>query len=119
MVKKKDRTHKMYFSDLLTAMTRISEYISGCDYTGFKKDYKTVDAVIRNFEIIGEASKNIPAEIKSKYPEVPWSEMYLLRNKVIHEYFGVDYEIIWDVAFNHLPHNKTQIEQIVAIEFDN
>jgi len=106
----------MYIDDLLLAMSRISEYISEHTFESFKKDYKTVDAVIRNFEIIGEASKNIPAELKSKYTNVPWAEMYLLRNKVSHEYFGIDYEIIWDVAFNHLPENKAQIEEIIEKE---
>lgn len=107
----------MYFDDLLIAMSRISEYIAEHTFVSFKKDYKTVDAVIRNFEIIGEASKNIPPEIKTKYPDVPWAEMYLLRNKVSHEYFGIDYEIIWDVALNHLPENKSQIEAIIQKEF--
>ncbi len=115
-MKKKDRTYNMYIDDLLLAMSRISEYISEHTFESFKKDYKTVDAVIRNFEIIGEASKNIPAELKSKYPNIPWAEMYLLRNKVSHEYFGIDYEIIWDVAFNHLPENKAQIEEIIEKE---
>jgi len=116
-VKKKIRTYHVYLDDLLMAMSRISEYIAGHTFESFKKDYKTVDAVIRNFEIIGEASKNIPVEIKSKYPDVPWAEMYLLRNKISHEYFGVDYEIIWDVAYNHLPENKSQIEEIIRKEF--
>lgn len=107
----------MYLDDLLLAMSRIAEYIAEHDFNSFKKDYKTVDAVIRNFEIIGEASKNVPAEIKTKYPELPWVEMYLLRNKVTHEYFGIDYEIIWDVACNYLPENKTQIERIIELEF--
>jgi uncharacterized protein with HEPN domain len=115
-VKKRERALDMYLDDLLLAMSRISEYISEHTFDSFKKDYKTVDAVIRNFEVIGEASKNIPAEIKSKYPDVPWAEMYLLRNKVSHEYFGIDYEIIWDVAFNHLPENKVQIEEIIERE---
>jgi uncharacterized protein with HEPN domain len=106
----------MYLDDLFNAMTRIAEYIEGYSFNDFKRDYKTVDAVIRNFEIIGEASKNLPEELKEKYPEVPWLEMYLLRNKVSHEYFGVDYEIIWDVASNYLPENKTQIERIIEIE---
>ena len=75
-----------------------------------------MDAVIRNFEIIGEASKNLPADIKSTYPEVPWSEMYLLRNKISHEYFGIDYEIVWDVAVNYLPENRNQIEAILKEE---
>ena len=63
-------------------------------FAAFERDTKTIDAVIRNFEIIGEAAKNIPSEIKEKHTEVPWAEMYLLRNKVSHEYFGIDYEII-------------------------
>ena len=105
----------MYLEDILTAINRISEYIDNYTFIDFKRDYKTVDAVIRNFEIIGEASKNLPEEIKEKYSEIPWAEMYLLRNKVSHEYFGVDYEIIWDVAINYLPENKSQIENILNL----
>lgn len=105
----------MYLEDILTAINRISEYIDNYTFIDFKRDYKTVDAVIRNFEIIGEASKNLPEEIKEKYSEIPWAEMYLLRNKVSHEYFGVDYEIIWDVATNYLPENKSQIENILNL----
>ena len=106
----------MYLEDILLAMNRISEYIEGSDFQTFKRDYKTVDAVIRNFEIIGEASRSLPTRIKEKYPKLPWSEMYLLRNKVSHEYFGVDYEIIWDVAINYLPENRVQIEEILLKE---
>jgi uncharacterized protein with HEPN domain len=97
-------------------MSRIAEYIEGYNLEHFKKDYKTVDAVIRNFEIIGEASKNISEKIKEKHPDIPWREMYYLRNRVSHEYFGVDYEIIWDVATNYLPGNKIQIDQIIEKE---
>jgi uncharacterized protein with HEPN domain len=103
----------MYLQDLLLAMTRIAEYIEGYDFNQFKKDYKTVDAVIRNFEIIGEAAKNLPGHIKDDNPDLPWDEMYLLRNKVSHEYFGIDYEIIWDVCKNHLPENRIQIQSII------
>jgi uncharacterized protein with HEPN domain len=97
-------------------MSHIAEYIEGFTFPGFKADYKTVDAVIRNFEVIGEASKNLPPEVKAKYPDVPWEEMYLLRNRISHEYFGIDYEIIWDVATNYLPDNKLQIDEILAWE---
>lgn len=107
----------MYLDDILESISRISEYIEGYTLSDFKKDQKTVDAVIRNFEIIGEASRKLPDNIRVKYTNVPWDEMYLLRNKVSHEYFGIDYEIIWDVATNHLPINKSQIEDIVAKEF--
>jgi uncharacterized protein with HEPN domain len=112
-LKKDQRTYKIYLEDILNSIIRISEYIEGYSYAEFKRDYKTVDAVIRNFEIIGEASKNLPDHIKKNNPEVPWLEMYLLRNKISHEYFGVDYEIIWDVACNYLPENKVQIERIL------
>ena len=115
-MKSENRTYIMYFDDIILSMKRIAEYIEGLSFDRFKKDYKTVDAVIRNFEIIGEAAKNIPVEIKDKYPEVPWAEMYLLRNKVSHEYFGIDYEIIWDVALNYLPENQKQIEGILELE---
>lgn len=88
-MKKEDRTYRMFLEDMFLAMSRIAEYIDGLNFIEFKHDYKTVDAVIRNFEIIGEASRKIPIVIKEKYPEVPWTEMYLLRNKVSHEYFGL------------------------------
>jgi uncharacterized protein with HEPN domain len=103
----------MYLEDILLSISRIAEYIDSYTLSDFKRDYKTVDAVVRNFEIIGEASKNMPEEIKEQHPEVPWAEMYLLRNKVSHEYFGIDYEIIWDIAKNYLPENKIQIESIL------
>lgn len=111
-----ERNYKMFLEDIQIAMSRIAEYIEGYDYERFKRDYKTVDAVIRNFEIIGEASKKLDLKIKERYPDVPWKEMYYLRNRISHEYFGVDYEIIWDVATNYLPENKIQIERIIIKE---
>jgi uncharacterized protein with HEPN domain len=115
-LRKENRTYKMFLEDIQIAMSKISEYIEGYNFENFKKDYKTVDAVIRNFEVIGEASKNLNETIKEKYPDIPWTEMYYLRNKVSHEYFGIDYEIIWDIATNYLPENKKQIDQILEIE---
>lgn len=105
-----------YLEDILLSMHRIEEYLEGYDFDSFKKDYKTVDAVIRNFEIIGEASKNLDLSIKEKYPGVPWEEMYYLRNRISHEYFGIDYEIIWDIAQNYLPKNSMQIQEIISNE---
>ena len=109
----------MYLEDMNLSMERIAEYIDGYTFIKFKQDYKTVDAVIRNFEIIGEAAKNLPADFKLKHPELPWNEMYLLRNKVSHEYFGVDYEIIWDLAVNYLPSNKLILTELIQIENQN
>ena len=115
-MKKENRTYKLFLDDIQLAMSRIAEYIQGYDFERFRKDYKTVDAVIRNLEIIGEASKNLEEKIKRKYSDVPWQEMYYLRNKVSHEYFGVDHEIIWDIATNYLPKNKLQIDLIIEKE---
>jgi uncharacterized protein with HEPN domain len=115
-MKKKDRTYRLFLEDMLLSINRVAEYINGLSFIEFKQDYKTVDAVIRNFEVIGEASKNMPKEIKDKYPMVPWEEMYLMRNRISHEYFGIDYEILWDVASNYLPENKSQIEEILEKE---
>lgn len=106
----------MFLEDILLAMSRIGEYIEGYDFERFKKDYKTVDAVIRNLEVIGEAAKNVDNSIKDKYTDIPWTEMYYLRNRVSHEYFGIDYEIIWDVIKNYLPQNKLQLDSIIQSE---
>ncbi len=89
-MKKSDRNFNMYLQDMILSMTRIAEYINGYSFDHFKNDYKTVDAVIRNLEVIGEAANKIPGQIKEKYDDVPWEEMYLARNKISHEYFGID-----------------------------
>jgi len=115
-VEKDNRNYSMYLDDIILSMSRIAEYIEGFSFEQFKKDYKTVDAVVRNFEIIGEAANKVPGTIREKYPEVPWSEMYLLRNKVSHEYFGIDYDIIWDLITNELPNNMNQIAKILREE---
>jgi uncharacterized protein with HEPN domain len=115
-VNKRTRTNILYLEDIQISMQRISEYIKGYDFSKFKTDNKTADAVIRNFEIIGEASKKISDRIKKQYPEIPWHEMYYLRNRVMHEYFGIDYEIIWDISTNYLPKNKALIDQIIDKE---
>lgn len=108
----KIRTDLLYLEDIRISMERIAQYTEGFNLTSFKKDNKTVDAVIRNFEIIGEAAKKLSEELKKKNPDVPWKEMYYLRNRVMHEYFGVDYEIIWDIANNYLPANKIMVDKI-------
>lgn len=108
-----DRDPILYVSDIILSMERVKEYIDGLDFQHFKWDYKTVDAVIRNFEIIGEATKNLPNDLKDKYPSIPWEEMYRLRNRISHEYFGVDYEIIWDIATRHLPVNYLDVQSVL------
>jgi len=118
-VKKEQRNYTHFLDDIALSIQRILEYIQGLDFQQFKQDYKTVDAVIRNFEIIGEAVKNLPQELKNKHTQLPWDEMYRLRNRVSHEYFGIDYEIIWDIATNYLPNNLQVIEIIIVQEKSN
>jgi uncharacterized protein with HEPN domain len=115
-VKPSERDPILYLEDIATSMQRVQEYTLGLDFQKFKWDYKTVDAVIRNFEVIGEASKNLPKDIKEKYPNIPWEEMYRLRNRISHEYFGIDYEILWDIATNHLPQNYSDILLVLTQE---
>lgn len=107
------RDATLYLEDMLLAMNRIAEYIEGLDFIKFKQNYMVVDAVIRNFEVIGEAAKNIPDAVKDVNTAVPWKKMYSLRNAISHEYFGIDYEIIWEIATRQLPHNKSDIENIL------
>jgi uncharacterized protein with HEPN domain len=118
-LKPDERDQILYLEHIVLSMQRVAEYISDLDFQHFKQDYKTVDAVIRNFEIIGEASNNVSEEIKLKYPQVPWKEMYRLRNRISHEYFGIDYEIIWNIVAKHLPLNLEDLIKIVEIEQSN
>ena len=83
------------------------------NYEEFIKDEKTKSAVAREIEVIGEATKNIPESIQNKYIELPWADMARMRDKIIHFYFGVDYEIVWAVIKNRLPEIKLAIKKII------
>jgi uncharacterized protein with HEPN domain len=115
-MKPEDRKYGFYLEDMLVSIQRIQEYIEGLDFIQFKQKYIVVDAVIRNFELIGEASKHIPKEIVEKYPAIPWKKMYGLRNIITHEYFGIDYEMIWEIAKNDLQKNLSDLQELVEIE---
>ncbi len=115
-MKPKEREYVLYLEDMLESMRKIEEYLGGLDFRSFKMSYMAVDAIIRNFEIIGEASKSIPTHIKNNYPEIPWKKMYGLRNLIAHEYFGIDYEMIWEIAKKNLPQNRLDIELIIVKE---
>ena len=108
-----ERQFDFYLDDMLKSMLRITEYINGKKFADFKKDYMLVDAVVRNFEIIGEASKNIPLAIQKKHPEIPWKKMYGLRNLITLEYFGIDHEMLWEIASVSLPQNIQDLEKII------
>ena len=105
------RNAKLYLEDIKDSLKKIKKYIRGLSFEGFRKDAKTQDAVIRNLEIIGEAANNIPRESKSKYPRVPWKEIVGMRNKVIHEYFGVDVEILWKTIKEDIPELERSLKK--------
>ncbi|MBN2376695.1 MAG: DUF86 domain-containing protein [Sedimentisphaerales bacterium] len=96
------RDYKQKIDDILESIALIEEYISDMSYEAFLADRKTQDAVIRNLEIIGEAARNLPDELKVKGPEIEWHKIVALRNILIHEYFGVNLNIVWDVIQNKL-----------------
>jgi len=105
----KRRSYKLFVEDILNAMNKIERYIKGLTYEMFGKNEMVIDAVIRNLEIIGEASKNIPEIISKKFLDIPWRRMIGLRNITIHEYFGVDLDIIWEIITKNIPETKPKI----------
>ena len=105
---------KLYLSDILSSMMKIRTYIFGLSQEEFSKNGLIIDAVIRNLEIIGEASNRLSSEFRVSQPHVPWSKMTGLRNLIIHEYFGVDSAIIWTIITRDLPETLSAIESIVA-----
>lgn len=89
--------------DILEAIEKIGRYTEGMDYSSFEGDSKTIDAVVRNFTVIGEAARSVHHQIRQKHPDVPWEEMRGMRNLVIHEYAEVSPRIVWDTLRSDLP----------------
>jgi len=110
------RRDQDYLSDIQGAIQRIAAYTAGLTYEQFMQDIKTQDAVVRNLEVIGEATKNLSPRLRKTYPQVPWKELAGVRDKMIHRYFGVNYEIVWTIAQENLPRLLLQIEDIQARE---
>lgn len=108
------RDPALYLKDILESIELIEQFVTGMELEDFKKDIKTSDAVIKRFENIGEATKNIPDDIKTKYPEVPWKEMAGMRDKLVHFYFGVKHELVWAAVKNRLLSIKPLIKKILG-----
>ena len=102
-----------FICDIKEAIKRVGLYIEKLDYEEFLQDMKVQDAVVRNLEIIGEAAKNISSDFKKKYKDVEWKKLAGLRDKIIHYYFGVNWDIVWDVRKNRLPKLKVNVESIL------
>ncbi len=106
------KDYRVYLDDIVQAIEKIRDYTNGLSLENFANDSKTIDAVNRNFGIIGEAANRIPEEIKNKYPNIEWHRIIGLRNIIIHDYTSVDLEIIWDLIENKLSVLEHQVREI-------
>ncbi|OGY42881.1 MAG: hypothetical protein A2729_03140 [Candidatus Buchananbacteria bacterium RIFCSPHIGHO2_01_FULL_39_14] len=109
---KNKRDYNLYIADIEECIKSIELYTKDLTFEKFKNNKMAIDAVVRNIEIIGEAANNIPKEIKVKHSEVPWNKIIGMRNKIIHEYFGVDIKIIWKTIQRRIPELKKLINKI-------
>ena len=107
------REYKLFIQDIKECIEQIDEFVGNMTLEEFKADEKTSSAVVRKLEIIGEATKNVPKEIRQKYKELPWSDMARMRDKIIHSYFVVDYEVVWKTIKERLPEIKPKIDTIL------
>lgn len=107
------RDFKLYLKDIVEAMEAIEKFVQDLEFGQFKLDDKTSSAVIRKLEIIGEATKSVPETIRQNYTQVPWKEMAVMRDKLIHFYFGIDYNLVWQAVKNRIPQIKPVIYQII------
>ena len=108
----KDRDLRDYINDLVEACEDILSFTKGMSYSDFAGDKKTVNAVIRSLEVIGEATKKLPISLKDNYPDIPWRQMAGMRDKLIHEYFGVDKQMVWQAIEKHIPDILGLIKEI-------
>ena len=106
------REAPLLIEDILEAANRILTYTKDLSFVEFVADQKTLDAVARNFEIIGEAASRLPEEFKIKHAEINWIRITGLRNRIIHEYFGVDYSLVWKIKLDYIPQLISALEEI-------
>jgi len=106
------RNQKLLVGDILDSAAKILNYTEGLTFEGFVRDSKTVDAVIRNFEIIGEAANRLPEEFKDAYPDIDWHRIRGFRNRIVHDYFGIDYSIVWLIKESFLPKMIDQLRPL-------
>ena len=102
-----------YVEDIIAAMSNADIFIEGMNYEEFAKDQKTIYAVVRALEVIGEAVRKVPPSVRNRYSGVPWKEMAGMRDKLIHEYFGVNLRTVWDAVEKDIPTLKPMFQKIL------
>ncbi|MDO8672914.1 MAG: DUF86 domain-containing protein [Dehalococcoidia bacterium] len=107
------RTNRLLLEDILATVSKIELYVFGIDKAHFLKDGTTVDAVTRHLQIIGEAAGRLPVEFTDGHPEIEWRNIAGLRNRIVHEYFGVDSELVWEIVRTNLPELKKSLEGLL------
>ncbi|GBE18331.1 hypothetical protein BMS3Abin16_00928 [archaeon BMS3Abin16] len=110
----KKRDYYDYIQDVLTSIDEVDEFTKDMSFDEFAGDKKTINAVVRSLEVLGEAAKKIPADMRKKNVKVPWNLMAGMRDKLIHQYFSVDLEIVWKVVKEELPPIRPFIEKIIT-----
>jgi uncharacterized protein with HEPN domain len=105
------RDPDLLIEDMLASMRKIERYTDGMDQELFRQDEKTIDAVVRNLEILGEATRQLPEDFTARHADVPWRQIAGLRNRIVHDYFGLDMEIIWEVIQHDLPQFQARLEK--------
>lgn len=106
------RDPDLLVQDMLDSLRKIEFYTAGMDHSAFLGDAKTIDAVVRNLEVLGEAARQVPDDFASRHPDVPWRKVAGLRNRIVHDYFGLDLEIIWQIVRHDLPPLKARLEDL-------
>lgn len=110
------RSDQESLRDIQEAIQRIVEFVQGQTYEQFLADRKTQDAVVRNLAVIGEATKNLSPRIRRANPDIPWKDLAGVRDKMIHHYFGISYEIVWKMSSEELPQLLTHLQDIMTKE---
>jgi len=108
---------RLYLEDILTSCAKVKRYTQGMTFEDFQADDRTYDAVVRNLQIIGEAVKNIPQEMRSKYPAVAWRKIAGLRDILAHAYFSLEDETLWDIVETKITPLLELVQQILEAEF--
>lgn len=106
------RDPDVLLEDIRSSIDKIERYTAGLSEASFLADEKTMDAVVRNLEIIGEAAKQLPAEFKTRSPAIPWSQIAGLRNRIVHDYAGIDRQLVWQIVKTAIPKLAVQIEEL-------